>query len=132
MNVNVKLLRKKRRYSASFKKLLVADFESGRYSVVQLSRLHGVSRRSLYRWIYELSTFNEKGYRIVEHQKSSSERVDELEARIRDLEGMLGRKQIMIDYLEKLIELANEELDTDIKKNLDTPPFSGSATSKDK
>ena len=121
MKVNVRLLRKKRRYSASFKKQLVSDFESGHYSVVQLSRLHGVSRRSIYRWIYQLSTFNEKGYRIVEHQKSSSERVRELEARIRDLEGLLGRKQIMIDYLEKLIELANEELDIDIKKKLRHP-----------
>ena len=51
---------------------------------------------------------------------------------MRELEGMLGRKQIAIDYLEKLIELAEKELSIDIKKNLNTPPSNGSGAIQSK
>lgn len=125
MKANVKLVRKYRRYSEGFKQDLVKDFESGRYSVYQLSRLHGVPFQSIYQWIYRYSTVNEKGYRVVEKEKSSSKRVKDLEKRIAELEQTVGRKQIQIDYLEKLIDLAKEDLDIDIKKNYDTPHSDG-------
>ena len=36
------------------------------------------------------------------------------------MEQIVGQKQIKIDFLEKMIDLAKEELDIDIKKNSDT------------
>lgn len=132
MKANVKLIRKRRRYSEDFKRELVQAFESGQYSVLQLSRLHGVSFQSIYQWIYRYSTVNEKGYRVVEKEKSSSQRVKDLEKRVAELEQAVGRKQIQIDYLEKLIELAKEELEIDIKKNYDTPRFGGSGKTREK
>ena len=42
--------------------------------------------------------------------------MQELEAKNKELEAALGRKQIQLDYLEKMIELAKTELDIDIKK----------------
>jgi hypothetical protein len=41
------------------------------------------------------------------------------------LERAVGQKQLKIDYLEKLIELAGDELGMDLKKNSDTKPSSG-------
>ena len=49
----------------------------------------------------------------------------ELEARIKELESAVGRKQMKIDYLEKMMEIAKEELDIDIKKNFATPQSTG-------
>ena len=50
---------------------------------------------------------------------------------IKELERTVGRKQIMIDYLEKMMEIAKDELDIDIKKNFGTPQSTGSGkTSK--
>lgn len=67
----------------------------------------------------------------MEHQASSSKKVKELQARIQELEAMVGRKQITIDYLEKLIELAQDDLGVDIKKNSSTPRSDGfNSTSK--
>lgn len=124
-------IHKKRRYSEEFKRSLVKDFESGRYSVIELCRVHGLANQSIYDWIYKYSTFNEKGYRVVEMKDSTKEKVSQLEARIKELESAVGRKQMEIDYLEKMIELAGEELNIDIKKNYDTPPSGGSGkTSK--
>src|SRR5690554_130530 len=130
MKANLRSIRKQRTYSKEFKKSIVADFENGTYSVPQLERLHGISNASIYAWIYKFSTFNEKGYRVVEMNDSSSKKMDELEARVKELEGVVGRKQIMIDYLEKLMEIAKEELDIDLKKNFATRPSPGSRKTK--
>lgn len=126
MKVNLRRIKKHRKFSEEFKRGLVREFESGKFSVVELSRLHQISSTSLYKWIYKFSTFNTKGYRVVEMKDSSDKKVKQLHARIKELEAMLGRKQIRIDYLEKMIELAKEELEIDIKKNFDTPPSGGS------
>jgi transposase-like protein len=132
MKSNVRLLRKRRQYSDEFKKQIVGDYESGEFSVRQLERLHGVSDQSIYNWIYKFSTFNEKGFRVVEMKDSSSKKLQELEAKNKELEAALGRKQIQLDYLEKMIELAKSELDIDIKKNYSTPQSTGSGKTKKK
>ena len=132
MKTNLRKLRKKRGYSESFKKQLVADFESGQYSVLELERLHGIGNRTLYNWIYKFSTFNEKGYRIVEMNDSSSKKVRELERKIKELEQAVGQKQIMIDYLEKMMEIAKTEYNIDIKKNYNTSRSTGSGRTNKK
>jgi len=53
-------------------------------------------------------------------KNSQSERIKRLEARIKELERAVGQKQMRIEYLEKMIEIAKEEYDIDIKKNLST------------
>jgi len=120
MKANIKLIRKKRSYSEEFKKNLVLDFEKGKLSVPQLERLHGINNASIYQWIYKYSTFNKQGFRVVEMSRSSTSKVKELEDRVKELERTVGQKQIMIDYLDKVIDIAKEELDIDIKKKFDT------------
>lgn len=126
MKANLKALRKQRTYSEEFKRQVVQDFESGQFSVLQLEKLHGISNVSIYNWIYKFSTFNEKGSRIVEMKDSSTQKLKELQIRVKELEAIVGRKQISIDYLEKMIDIAKDEYDIDIKKNFDTPQSTGS------
>ena len=126
MKRSITYLRKKRLYSDEFKRKVVQDFETGQFSILELSRLHGLHRTVLYRWVYKFSTFNKEGYRVVESKQSSMSKVRELQQRIRELERLIGQKQIHIDYLEKMIEVAKEELQIDIKKNSVTPPSGGS------
>ena len=121
MKANIKTIRKLRHYSEEFKRSLVKEFESGKFSVQQLEKLHGVTNATIYRWIYQFSKFNEKGYRVIEMEKSSTSKVKELEKRVKELEQIVGKKQIMIDYLETMMEVAKEELNIDIKKNYSTP-----------
>ena len=123
---NVKRLNRRRRFSEEFKKARVQEFETGEFSVRQLSRLYGIHFQSLYNWIYKYSKYNEKNVVVVESKHSSSEKLKLLESRIKELEQAVGRKQLKIDYLEKMIELASEEMGVDIKKNSDTPHLNGS------
>ena len=125
MKSNLKLIKKRRNYSEEFKRTLVKEYESGRYSVSQLEKLHGISNTSIYKWIYKFSNFNEKGIRIVEMKESSTKKLEELSQKVKELEQIVGKKQIQIDYMEKMIELANDEFDIDIKKNSNTPQSTG-------
>jgi len=121
-----KRIQSQRRFSEEFKRKLVDDFEKGEMSVPQMERHYGISNCLIYKWIYKFSTYNEKNVRIVEMRNSQTNRVKELEEKVRALEQTVGQKQIKIEYLEKMIELASETYSIDIKKNSDTPPSGGS------
>lgn len=115
-----------RRFSDEFKRKLVEDFEKGVMSVCQMERHYGISNNLIYNWIYKYSTHNEKNVRIVEMKDSQTHRVKELEDKVKELERAVGRKQMKIDFLEKMIDMAKEAYSIDIKKNFDTPPSGGS------
>ena len=127
MKRGVQNIKKRRHYSESFKQQIVKEYESGSYSVSELSRLYGICGQNIYRWIYKYSIFNKKGYRIVEEHQSAERQVKQLEQRIKDLEAMLGRKQIKLEFLEKMLELASQEFEVDIKKNYSSRLSDGSA-----
>jgi len=132
MRANIRLINKHRQYSKEFKESLVKEFESGQLSVSQLGKLHNISSTIIYRWIYKFSTFNEKGFRVIEMKSSSLTKLKELEQKVKELERAVGQKQIKIDYLEKMIDIAKEELNIDIKKNFNTLQSTGSETTKKK
>lgn len=132
MKANLKLIKKRRKYSEAFKRGLVKDFESGKFSVCQLEKLHGVNNVTIYKWIYKYSTFNEKGFRVVEMKDSSNAKLKQLEEQIKKLEQAVGQKQIKIEYLEKMIDIAKDDLNIDIKKNYSTPQSAGSKNIKKK
>jgi transposase-like protein len=117
MKSNLKVLKKHRIYSKEFKLQLVNEFESGKFSVPQLEKLYGISNTTIYSWIHKFSTFNEKGTRIVEMKQSSTTKLKELAQKVKELEQIVGKKQIQIDYLEKMIDIAKDDLNIDIKKN---------------
>ena len=111
---------------------MVKEFDTGQFSVNELCRLHGIANSAIYRWIYKFSTFNQKGYRIIEMKESSNKKLKDLEQKVKNLEQIVGKKQIMIDYLEKMMEIAKDELDIDIKKNFNTSQSAGSGKTKKK
>lgn len=132
MEANLQQIRKHRRYSEDFKKRMVASFEKGEFSVPQLEKLYGIGNTSIYRWVYKYSRFNEKGCRIVEMENSNQNKLNELTKKVKELEQLVGQKQIAIEYLEKMIELAKTDLNIDIKKNYSLPPSVGSNATKKK
>ena len=56
----------------------------------------------------------------------------QLEQRLKELEAIVGRKQMEIDFLNKLIELAGDELGVDLKKNMSNPALRGSINTEAK
>jgi transposase len=123
---NGKQVRHLRRFSEDMKLKIVKEYESGTNSVPELSKIYDIANTLIYRWIYKYSTYNKKSIQVVEMKDSQLQKIKDLEARVRSLEQAVGQKQMNIDYLEKMIELAEEELKVDIKKNSNTPQSGGS------
>lgn len=113
-------LQAKRIYSEEFRRQCVKEYESGAQTVRELSQLYGITEPSIYRWIYRYSTYNKKKLRIVEMDESSTQKVKELQQRIKELERIVGQKQIKLEVYETMMEVAKDQLGLDIKKNYST------------
>lgn len=123
-------LRQARVFSLEIKKRVVKDIESGRCTVKQASGELLVSEQSVYRWIGQYSRYLHRNKRLVVEDNSEAYRTKEMEKRIQELEAALGRKQMEIDLLSKVIDLANEEYHTDLKKSLLRKASNGSGSVK--
>jgi len=128
---NGKRIKRRRRFSEDFKLKIVKEYESGKHSVYEMEKIYDISNSLIYGWIYKYSKYNKKSIQVVEMKNSQAEKVKMMEARIKELEQVVGKKQMNIDYLEKMIDLAKEHYDIDIKKNSNTQHSGGSKKTKD-
>lgn len=119
-------IRVKRKFSEELKKNIVKEYENGKHSILELSKIFDIPFPNIYNWVYKYSTYNKKKVRIVEMDQSSSERINELKNKIKELERMVGQKQIKIDYLEALVEVAQEDYGIELKKKISTEPLRNS------
>ena len=125
-----KRIRRKRKFSEDFKLKIVKQYESGEFSVVEMAKIYDISFQTIYNWIYKYSKYNKQSIQVVEMKDSQAHKIKQMEARIKELEQAVGQKQMNIDYLEKMIELAKENYDIDIKKNSNSLHSGGSKNVK--
>lgn len=125
-----KYLRQRRQFSPTLRKQIVGLIESGKLSIAAASREYMVSTTSIYRWIHRYSTYNKKGALLVVDKDSESKKLEQMKQRIAELERAVGHKQMQIDYYEKFIELAGDEVGQDLKKKYDSAASSGSSKTK--
>ena len=121
-------LRQRRIFSEEFKRARVKEYESGELKVLEIAREYDVRFQTVYYWIYKYSRYNQKGSRVVVEMKSEMSKNKQLVEKIKELEQVIGQKQMKIDYLEKLIELSESELKIDIKKKDDASSSNGSGS----
>ena len=118
--------RRIRYFGEKFKKDIVKKIERNEFSVSEVSNLYDVSKTSVYNWVYQYSKLYQKGYVQIIEPMSSSKKLKDLQLRIKALEQIVGQKQIKLEYLEKLIEIAEKDYDIDIVKKKGLRPSSGS------
>jgi transposase-like protein len=110
-------IRQRRIFSEEFKREKVQELNAGLYSISSFCKLWGVSAPSVYQWIYQYSPQHTKGTTMVVQKESEAQRTSQLLVQVAELERRLGQKQMQLDYLEKLVELASKEYSIDLKKN---------------
>ena len=110
-------IRQRRIFSESFKREKVQELTAGLYTVYSFSKLWGVAPYTVYRWIYKYSPQHKQGITMVVQQESEAQKTADLLTQVAELERRLGQKQMQIDYLEKLVELASKEYDIDLNRN---------------
>lgn len=127
-----KRIKHPKRYSESFKKEVVRLYEAGSHTVLELVDEYNLYEKTVYDWIYKYSEYNRQSIQIVEKKDSQQSKLKALEQQVKELEQIVGQKQIKIDFLDKMIDLAEEEHKIDIKKNSSTPHSGGSETTNQK
>ena len=122
--------RQNRYFSEDIKKKIVRDLENNLMRISDVCTTYEVSRTSVYRWIYQYSAMAKKKHKQVVESKSDTAKIKALQERIKELEQAVGQKQLMIDFKDKMIELAEQRYNVDIKKKLGSKALSGSDTTK--
>lgn len=105
-----------RYFSESFKRDKVRDYERNLITIAEISRVYNVSRSAIYKWIYKYSNQYKREERQVVEKKSDTRKIKALEEKVKELEQIVGQKQIQVDFYAKMIEIAEEKFDIKIKK----------------
>ena len=113
--------RRYRTFSESYRKEKVREVVEGRTSISELCMAIEISRTTVYKWISLYSNM-EKPMRTIVESKSDSTKILALQKRIAELERLLGQKQVEIELKNKMIEIAEDTYNIDIKKKLDSKP----------
>jgi len=115
---------KERRYfSEDARKAIVDQVDAG-LSIAEASRKYEVSKTSINKWRKAYSKkYSPCLVRVVEH-KSDSQRNKQLQAELAQVYELLGQSQAKNMLLEKVIDLADQHYQTDLKKNFVNKPSS--------
>lgn len=108
--------KKRRTFSESFKREKVQEIETKKITIAQISRIYEVSRTAVHKWVILYSSLKFKGERIVVEKVSEAIKTERLLLKVKELEQLVGQKQVEIEYLSKVIELGSELTGMDIKK----------------
>jgi transposase-like protein len=114
--------RRHRTFSDSFKKEKVKEIQSGKIKVSEICKQYEVAATNVYKWLDKYGQMKNKKERIILETDSDTKQLLSLKKKIAELERIVGQKQILIDFKDKMIDLAEEHYGIDIKKKFSTRP----------
>jgi len=94
----------------------VKEIETGRSKISEICKEYEVSYTSVYRWIKKYGRPKEKNERIIVESKSDTQLIMNLRSKISELEQLVGQKEILLIFKEKMLDYAQEYCGVDIKK----------------
>lgn len=109
------------RYSEAFKRSVVADVESGRYTVLEAAAAHQIHFTSVYDWLKKMGGPETQTRVMRVEMPNERKRIKELEKEKRALESALAQAHMKILLLESTVEVLEEKTGVRIKKKTDTP-----------
>lgn len=112
--------KQRRRFSDNFKLQKVREIELGKSKVSEISKQYQVSTTMVYRWLEKFGSMQNKKERLIVESDSDTKQLLLLKQKVAELERIIGQKQILIDFQEKMIDIAEETYGVDIKKKCST------------
>ena len=113
--------RHRRYFSEEFRRKKVSELERNLSTVSEICRSYQVSAAAVYKWLEKYSSMRKRNEKQVVEARSDTRKILGLQAQIKELEQLLGQKQMKIEFLERTITLAEETYRVDIKKKLRSP-----------
>ena len=120
--------RQRRIFSEDLKRKIVRDIESKKIKISEICREYEARDSTVRKWVLKYGMDKEKKIRVVVETESDALNVIKLQQKVAELERIIGQKQIELDFNNKMIELAEEEYNIDIKKKSKQKPSDGSGS----
>jgi transposase-like protein len=120
--------RRSRTFSENFKIKKVREIELGRTKVSEVCKEYEVSDVSVYKWLQNYGTMKNKKERLIVESQSDTQQLIALKKKIAELERIVGQKQILLEFKDKMIDLAEQTYGVDIKKKFSTKPSNTSGS----
>jgi transposase-like protein len=114
--------RRKRIFSDEFKIKKVREIEQKITTIAEVCRQYEVRANSVSKWLNKYGNNHMKGVRVIVESDSDTRKLIELKAKIAELERIIGQKQVLIDFKDKMIDLAEDVYGVDIKKKFESKP----------
>jgi len=114
--------RKRRHFSESFKRKKVQEIESGQTKIADLCRQYDTVRGTIYQWLNKYGNMKSKKERLVIETESDTQQLIALKKENAHLKMIIGEKQILLEFKDKMIEIAEDHYGVDIKKKFETTP----------
>lgn len=122
--------RQNRYFSEDFRRKKVREIERNITTIAEVCREYQVSATSVRKWLYKYSVMRKKGIKQVVEAKSDTRKIEQLKEKLKELERIIGQKQLLIDFQQKVIELTEKEYQIDIKKKFGDRPSYGTGTTE--
>jgi len=122
--------RRHRHFSDSFKIEKVRELETGKTKVSELCKQYEVAGVNVYKWLNKFGTMKDKKEHFIVETDSDTKQLLALKKKVAELEQIVGQKQILIDFKDKMIDLAEETYGVDIKKKFSTQQSNTSGTTE--
>jgi len=108
-------------YSPSFKRKVVEEIDSGKYTVGEVRRIYDIwGSETINRWLKKFGREHLLSRVIRVEMKDEKDKLKELERQKRELESALAQAHLKILSLETMIDIAEDRFDIKIKKKSDT------------
>ena len=114
--------RRLRTFSDNFKIKKVREIEMGKTKVSEVCKQYEVRETNVYKWIKKFGTMKNKKERLIVETESDTQQLLHLKKQVAELERIIGQKQVLLDFKDKMIELAEQTYGVDIKKKFSTTP----------
>lgn len=114
--------RRRRHFSEGFKIQKVKELEMGITKVSELCKQYELSDVSVYKWLEKFGSMKNKKERIIIESESDTKQLLDLKKKVAELERIIGQKQILLDFKDKMIDIAEEMYGVDIKKKFTEKP----------
>ena len=122
-------------YSEEFKWQVVQDVLEGKYSKEEARRMHNIkSKCAVLYWMRKFSgndNYRQGGVPLgTKKTMSNMKELSEKDRRIKELEKLLERESLRGDLLEKIVSIAEEQFNIEIRKKYGAKQFSPSKSNK--
>lgn len=126
----LKRVKQRHRYADEFKRKVAKGYVDGQYSYAVAAETYGLKDKGVvrefvkwYRRKYDLGQLNEYEP-MTKSKEEKTTSISELEAQVKQLQAQLELEKLKTEALETMIDIAEEQLQIDIRKK------SGSQRSK--